>query len=339
MQKRTFLTITVFCIELFYPVLWAEKRQKKVFDYQKGAITYSFSGGRFGDNTIAYYHAKWASFVSGLPLLYKQFKRSDELMMHELEIAIESVDISKFRRIVTLKKGDSLEKIKRNSGILYIIPYFPECLQEHECGEPAYLYFKVDWENPLFKQQIITAMTPREPIQLLKLPENVLTVGIHIRYNSNGFDPPLLDEVKTSPHPIPGVYSDVGAPLKHVPLRYYVRQLQRILQLYPVGPVYVYILTDDLDPARFVKLFKESISDLRVIYDYRKDYNAHTVNIVEDFHNMTLFDCFIRTESNIGIAASKIAHYKTLIYPVHHYWEGNNLIIDKVQVNEQVFDN
>ncbi|HEV7737800.1 MAG TPA: hypothetical protein VGO47_10580, partial [Chlamydiales bacterium] len=40
------------------------------------AITYEFSGGRFGDNLLAYFHAKWVSYKYNIPFFYKEFPYS-----------------------------------------------------------------------------------------------------------------------------------------------------------------------------------------------------------------------------------------------------------------------
>src|ERR1700728_1817882 len=44
-------------------------------------ITYALSGGRFGDNLLAFMHAKWFSYRFKLPLLYKPFPYSDQLQL------------------------------------------------------------------------------------------------------------------------------------------------------------------------------------------------------------------------------------------------------------------
>lgn len=299
--------------------------------YHTGAITYSLSGGRFGDNMLAYYHAKYASIVSGLPLLYCEFPYSDQLVMHEKELNLIDFDSNKFTKKVIFKKGDRL-RLEKNKGILYEIPYFPAYRQEHEDPHTNFFYFPVDWNNFVFKIEIQKMAAARNNLNLISIPSNCLTIGIHIRHNSNGYDLPILHEVKTDSCPIRFKYCDVCFPLKHVPLSYYVQQLKRILKLYPDVPVYVFIFTDDYTPSRFIPMFIDAIPDSRVVYDYRHDINAHDKNVLEDFFSMALFDCFIRPESNIGIAASKIADYKTLIIPSHHRWEGNNLIIDRVLI-------
>ena len=43
-------------------------------------ITYELSDGRFGDNLLSYLHAKWISHEKKIPLLYKPFTFSNELI-------------------------------------------------------------------------------------------------------------------------------------------------------------------------------------------------------------------------------------------------------------------
>ena len=51
----------------------------------RSAVTYTFSGGRFGDNLLSYSRAKYVASLYGIPLLYIPFPYSDYLMMHNLE--------------------------------------------------------------------------------------------------------------------------------------------------------------------------------------------------------------------------------------------------------------
>ena len=44
------------------------------------------------------------------------------------------------------------------------------------------------------------------------------------------------------------------------------------------------------------------------------------------------FDCFIRADANLALAAEKIGDFKVVISPKHHRWDGFNLIIDLVDI-------
>ena len=70
------------------------------------AVTYDFSGGRFGDNLVSYCHAKWISYKYNIPLLYKPFDYSDQLMMDVLEIPYSDDLEKQFENIVNYSKTD-----------------------------------------------------------------------------------------------------------------------------------------------------------------------------------------------------------------------------------------
>ena len=46
-------------------------------------ITYSFTGGRFGDNLESYCTARWLSYKHGLEFYYRPFRYSEMLVMHQ----------------------------------------------------------------------------------------------------------------------------------------------------------------------------------------------------------------------------------------------------------------
>ena len=46
-------------------------------------ITYSFSGGRFGDNLESYSNARWFSYKHSFEFYYRPFRYSEMLVMHQ----------------------------------------------------------------------------------------------------------------------------------------------------------------------------------------------------------------------------------------------------------------
>ena len=49
------------------------------------AVTYDLFDGRFAERAVNYLHAKWISYKTGMPLLYKPFLYSDEFVLHDCE--------------------------------------------------------------------------------------------------------------------------------------------------------------------------------------------------------------------------------------------------------------
>src|SRR3990167_8744756 len=94
-----------------------------VFAKTDHAITYEFSGGRFGDNLLSYLHAKWIAYQTDIQLFYKPFKYSNYLKLHENE-PLFTFTTTRGKIKKTLKR---FPEIKKSSfSYLYTCPYFPE---------------------------------------------------------------------------------------------------------------------------------------------------------------------------------------------------------------------
>jgi len=48
----------------------------------------------------------------------------------------------------------------------------------------------------------------------------------------------------------------------------------------------------------------------------------YNLNVVEDFYNMSCFDCLIRPASHFFLAAQLLGNHKIIIYPKHWKWVG-----------------
>jgi hypothetical protein len=293
------------------------------------AVTYTFSGGRFGDNLVAYLHAKWISYKYKIPLLYKPFFYSDQLMMHELEQPYKESDLALFEHQLTLEEGDYLD-FSPHSSTLYIIPYFPECRDEYKVPHNHYPYFEVDWDDEGFVNEIRTMIRPRSFEVSIPLPKNKITVAVHIRKGAE-FDAPLLYEQQTIPSSWEG-YSDRGYPLKFATDNYYQEQIKRISAFFGHQPLYVYLFTDATNPIELMENYAQALQLPNIEFDCRRTTNKHDMNVLEDFFALTQFDCLIRVDSNFSLVASKLAHYKVQITPKHYHFHPTRgyPVIDKV---------
>ena len=316
----------------------------------ENAVTYNLAGGRLGDQLIGYMHAKWISYKYDLPLLYKPFPYSDQLMLDSKEIKYTNKISNKFKVHKTLQVGQTIEQFvqKNDKNTLYIIPYFPESLEEYLPTENAscpvscwkrpsnianyFARFEVDWDDIEFRKLIRDFIRPKNSINLIEL-KSKLNVAIHVRKNSNGFDLPLLHGLKEFDSN--QQYVDVVFPLKHPPEVYYTDQLKKLLQIFPDKKFYVFIFTDDQLPESIVNRFKNAVSDKNFEFDWRKSHNNHYSNVLEDLFSMTKFDVLIRPASNISIVASKLGNFKLVISPMQHHWEYTKLVIDKVEYKFQ----
>ena len=55
------------------------------------------------------------------------------------------------------------------------------------------------------------------------------------------------------------------------------------------------------------------------------------MHVIEDFFALTQFDCCIHGESNFAICAAKLAANQYESQPLSFHWDGETLVIDKVE--------
>ena len=291
-------------------------------------ITYELSGGRFGDSLMSYLHAKWISFVYDIPLAYRSFQYSDQLVLHSCE---KHLGLSQPTKRVTLTKYNLA--IDKNRDCLYVVPYFAEVLSEHKFpGACHWIYFPVNWNNELFYSQICSLIKPIDSNLLnFTLPLDKITVALHVR-KGGGYDRPLLSDTQRPDH-VYSYYSDYHSMLKFPPEFFFIEQLKRVSNYFDHKPIYAYVFTDDANPAALVERFKKQLNEYpNIELDYRKEGNRHDSHVVEDFFALTKFDCLIRPQSNFSLVAAKIANYKLEIYPTECHWEERKPCIDKVEM-------
>ena len=291
-------------------------------------VTYTFSGGRLGDNLIAYAHAKAIAHKYGSVLLYKPFTYSDQLRLHVLEQRYNANRVKNFKKI-PFRKHSKIQ-IKKDAPILYIVPYFPECLWEHT-ALAKFPYFKVDWKDKEFITELREQIKPLRPLTLLPLPKDKITVALHIRKGTTAFDAPLLYEQKQHFDYI-AEFSDVKFPLKFAPEEYYFEQLHKLNTMFNHAPMYVYIFTDYAEPAILRDKFVKSMHCPNMEFACA-DGQTTDASILRDFFSMMHFDCLIRSDSNFAIMASKIGYNKVVISPLKHDWQNNKLIITQVNLD------
>lgn len=263
------------------------------------AITYPLSTGRFADRLLGYLHGKWASYYSGLPLLYKPFTFSDEFALDQLETRwTEEAERGLAKNV--MQGLTTLE-----AGVLYEVPFFSEC-PDDELYNSIKPPFVVDWQDPSFRRVLKQAFAPKKPrMPFLPETETRLTVALHVR-RGGGFD-------VEHPHLL--------YPLRFAPDSYYIASLRRLVSLFPNQPIYAYIFTDDVNPGQIAGAYAQALADLPIQFDCRREGNHYDANIVEDFFAMMEFTCLIRSQSNYSLIPAVIADYKVVIAPTHFTWQ------------------
>jgi len=283
------------------------------------AVTYTFSGGRFGDNLLAYCHAKWISYKYHIPLLYKPFGYSDQLTMHQMELPYCNELEFQFADVITYGLETAIDA---ESNCLYVVPFFPESIFNRNDYDFPFLFF-VDWEDPVFKAILNQMISPMVPVQCPALSKERVNVAIHVR-KGTGWDIPnycITPEQLTASHP-----------LRFAPDSFFIEQLKKITRLFPEEKIYVFLFTDHNDPGQLAQKFAKDVNCERMTIDYRASENNEFINVLDDFFALTHFDCLIRADSNFSFMASKLGNYTVQISPWHGMVINGDTSIDWIQL-------
>jgi len=291
------------------------------------AVTYTLTGGRFGDKIVSYTTAKWISFKFNIPLLLKPFRYSSMLQLGREKKYSKEI-VKQFEGVIPIKsEQDIIEHnqknvIFNNRGIYFRIDGCPGLEQTIECMLQD-RFFVVELKNML--QPVVSLPT-------IALPQDKITVAVHVR-KGGGFDKPL-NSIQYYPESMIGekFYADERWPLKFPPEQYYVNQIKKISKLFDDAPLFIYIFTDDRSPLRLVDRIKKTVNKRNITFSCRNRGNVHNAHVVEDFYNMARFDCLIRSGSHFGLAAQLLGNHKVIIYPKHWQWMGRKLVIDEVSI-------
>ena len=291
------------------------------------AVTYQLSGGRFGDNLIAFCHALWIAYKYNVLLLYTPFKYGDQLILGQTT----PVDSYKYiKKVVFTKKN--VGKVKTELNRLYEVPYFSEFeIERNFPWNQGWIYFPVDWNDQEFCARVRALIYPiNEELLKVNIPTDCVSVAMHVR-RGGSFEGPLLADTQAKDGRLE--YIDINVPLRFPPDSFYVDQLKRMSSIFNNQQLYVFIFTDLEKPEEFVVKMQRELHDYpNIRFDYRKQGNSHNSNVVEDFFAMTKFDCLIRPQSNFSLAASKVGNYKVEISPTKHHWQDTKSIVDEIEI-------
>lgn len=260
-------------------------------------VTYEVPSGRFGDQLLAYMHAKWIAYHYDIPLLFKPFAYSDQLVLDEKETLRTHPSCS----IVPIE-GD--ETLAPASDALFMVQFFPESPYDYKFYKwPA---FSIDWADPGFRALLRSLIYPKNPALLSELPKDRVTVALHIRHGS-GDDSPVH-----MPH----------WPLKFPKNSFYLAQLRTLDTLLDHAPLLVHLFTDASDPASLAQQYREALADLDIQFTYHTGDSRYRTHVLDDLFDMMRYDCLIRPESNYSIIAEKLGDYRIVIHPLDYTAEG-----------------
>ncbi len=260
---------------------------------QEKAVTYEIQGGRLGDQLIAYMHAKWIAYHYQMPLLYKPFHYSDELVLDEKETLYQGSHL--YEQVIRVENIKDVEK-NRESNTLFITQYFPESSYDIKIGKwPS---FFIDWKDPHFIAELRKCIYPKQPIAYPPLPQDRISVALHIR-RGGGFDDPS---------------AFLHWPLKFPPDSFYLEQIRKIHSLLD-APLYIHLFTDDPYPQQIAEKYRAALLDIDLVFDFRLTGNSHKTHVIEDLFDMMRYSCLIRPDSNYSIVAQKLGNFHIVIQP------------------------
>ena len=286
-------------------------------------VTYTFSGGRFGDNLLAYLHAKWFSFEHQIPLLYQPFRYSTNLKLHDEELHYSSYSFSFRYRTPVWRWPLNLSSLPT---VIYVCPYFPhdpreDCSIEDVNKPTAWPSFPIDWENREFRALAQEMISLKIPLKLTTPPEGCISVAMHIREGGE------YDNDNTKQNVV----------MKLPPIDFYIQGLQEILALFPGRAVYCYLFTDARFPAGLAERIQSAFPyEEALTIDYRRSINGPEHNVLEDFFSLFEFDVLIHPLSNYSLIPALLHDYAVTFCPVSFSRNPVRVVETRLKINERL---
>jgi len=279
--------------------------------YPGHAVTYTFTGGRFGDNLGMYMLGKWVAYKHGMELLYKPFHYSDHLVLHNIEKRFDN-EMQKYPTSIQLKQGTKIDPDEKKS-ILYVINAYDGSFFED---------YPVNWEDQGFKAELKKMITPQQAFPKIAFPQGYVTVAVHVRKGGyEGDEKDLQDRI----------------PRKFLPEEYYIDQIAQLYQRCKGVPLYIFIFTDDDNPMAIKHRFEQIFSSgYNIKFDCRMTLNRHNINVLEDYFAFFQFDCFIHGLSNFAVCASWMGDHCIDIAPLEFKRENGKTIVSKLDIIERL---
>jgi hypothetical protein len=279
--------------------------QTPCLDAQNHAISYQ-GGSRFGDRVLGYCQARYLSYVTGIPFLYRSFPYSQHLT---IEYQAENYDTwaRRYPTTFTICSANTLTeffaKIRdpKTPPTLFIVDYFPGDLDEWKIDKTRSIALEIPWDDLAFKSYLQRSLAPRLSIPDFRQP-GCLNVAVHVRTMS-GPDTPET--------------SLAYFPLKFPTLDYHIRQIRRVYTWNLERPMHVFIFSDSKQPLNLVEEFRSAFQGKAITFDIQVLEKPDLTHVVQDFFAMQKFDVLIATRSNFSLMAGRLASLDMFIYPTH----------------------
>jgi len=285
------------------------------------AISYEYTGGRFGDRVLGYAHARYLSYATGLLFLRRSFIHSEYLTI-EYESDSFDAKISEYCEVYHINSPDTLaeffQKIQSpdTPPTVFIVDYFPSDISEWDSDSGWKTALVIPWQEEKFAAYLRSSLQPNIPIPDLTV-KGRLNVADHIRDLSG----PDTDD------PVRRVY-----PLKMPYLDYHERQIRRIYEWNGRRPMHVFLFSDTKTPLEFLQQIKDRFPNEDILFNIQALESPDLNHVVQDFFAMQKFDVLITTQSNFSMMASRLADFDMIISPVHAIGAYPHSQVDRVQL-------
>lgn len=284
-------------------------------------ITYSFGGGRLGDNLYTYAEARWLAHSKGLEFFYRPFEYSQFLNMHRTHKNYRDHNHLRIKSTTDINIIDS-EQVDN----LYVIS--PFISNNH-----------INWDDPAFYNMLEMEISPMDDIPPVEVPSGHICIGLHVR-RGGGFDNPLkqksaLINSKLEDEDDNDAYADVQYPNRFPPDSFFISQLKYILDRFPERNLYVHIFSDDPRPDLIAEKYHKMLPSSNITYGYRKDANKHNANVLNDFFMISRCDIVIRADSFFSEMACHVGRVKLELWPNKSRWEKDTLLVTQIGIKER----
>lgn len=288
---------------------------------EQHAISYNLGGDRFGDKVLGYVQARYLSYITSIPFLYRPFIYSDQLIIDNNALPYD-LHAHKYGRQFHIASGQTLTEFfhqiqnPQSPPTLFIVDFFPSDISEWDGDTRRTLIFNHPWHNTAFANYMKNILQPRIPVPNFTCKDR-LNVAVHVRTLSG------TDTADTS---------WAHLPLKHPALDYYERQINKVYEWNSRRPMYVFLFSDTNKPLDLVGHFRKRFQGSDIVFDIQILTRPDLNNTVQDFFAMQQFSVLVATQSNFSMMAARMGAFDMVLFPIHVQGAYPHYRIDRVQV-------
>lgn len=274
-------------------------------------ITCDINGYNLGDNLMSYIRAKWLSIHYNIPLLYKPFPFANLFGLHEIEKKkFHPAYLEKFKTVHAIQ--NELEICFEDpSETLYVVP----CYQEPELGlDNSTPFIEIDWTRKDFRKLIKKLLKPIDAKATIAIPSQRISVAVYM------------------PQYTGDANCNEKSALQMPPDSYYIEQIAKISELFYHRPLYVYLFTENRNPAEVLEKFRRKVNGHNILFECKQSPKVSRDSFVQDFLNMSRFDCLVRPLNNMGYLLEQLNDYLITMTPSHYEKVNGKVRIDAVSI-------